>query len=236
MGRPYVIMNAAMTLDGKIATREGDSRISCPEDLDRLHRLRARVDAILVGAGTVLSDDPSLTVRRARGRNPLRVVVDGRARIPLTARVLDGSSKTLVAVSRRAPRRAVSRRAPRRKVEELRKRAEVLEMGGGEVDLPRLLEELGRRGVRRVLLEGGSTLNWHMLSLGLVDEVRVAISPRIVGGEGAKTLVGGKGFGRVEEGIELELRRVSRVGRDLLLLYRVKGVRGKVKRAPSKGE
>ena len=227
MGRPYVIMNAAMTLDGKIATREGDSRISCPEDLDRLHRLRARVDAILVGAGTVLSDDPSLTVRRARGRNPLRVVVDGRARIPLTARVLDGSSKTLV---------AVSRRAPRRKVEELRKRAEVLEMGGEEVDLPRLLEELGRRGVRRVLLEGGSTLNWHMLSLGLVDEVRVAISPRIVGGEGAKTLVGGKGFGRVEEGIELELRRVSRVGRDLLLLYRVKGVRGKVKRAPSKGE
>ena len=146
MGRPYVIMNAAMTLDGKIATREGDSRISCPEDLDRLHRLRARVDAILVGAGTVLSDDPSLTVRRARGRNPLRVVVDGRARIPLTARVLDGSSKTLVAVSRRAPRR------------------------------------------------------------------------------------------KVEEGIELELRRVSRVGRDLLLLYRVKGVRGKVKRAPSKGE
>jgi 2,5-diamino-6-(ribosylamino)-4(3H)-pyrimidinone 5'-phosphate reductase len=91
------------------------------------------------------------------------------------------------------------------------------------VPRPRLLEELGRRGVRKILLEGGSTLNWHMLSLGLVDEVRVAVSPRIVGGRGAKTLVEGKGFGKVGEGIELELKGVSRVGRDLLLLYRVKG-------------
>jgi 2,5-diamino-6-(ribosylamino)-4(3H)-pyrimidinone 5'-phosphate reductase len=208
-------MNAAMTLDGKIATREGDSRISCPEDLDRLHRLRAEVDAIMVGAGTVLSDDPSLTVRRTRGRNPLRVVVDGRARIPPTARVLDGSSRTLV---------VVSGRAPKSRVEELRRKGvEVVEGGRREVDLPRLLEELGRRGVRKILLEGGSTLNWHMLSLGLVDEVRVAVSPRIVGGRGAKTLVEGKGFGKVGEGIELELKGVSRVGRDLLLLYRVKG-------------
>ncbi|MEM2866755.1 MAG: 2,5-diamino-6-(ribosylamino)-4(3H)-pyrimidinone 5'-phosphate reductase [Candidatus Hadarchaeales archaeon] len=222
MRRPYVIMNAAMTLDGKIATREGDSRISCPEDLDRLHRLRAEVDAIMVGAGTVLSDDPSLTVRRARGKNPLRVVIDGRARTPPTARVLDDSSETLV---------VVSRRAPKRRVEELRRRgAEVMEGGEEEVDLPGLLEELGRRGVRKVLLEGGSTLNWHMLSLGLVDEVRVAVSPRIVGGTEAKTLVGGEGFGRVREGIELELRKVSRVGRDLLLLYRVKALRGKTQK------
>lgn len=220
MRRPYVIMNAAMTLDGKIATREGDSRISCPEDLDRVHRLRAEVDAIMVGAGTVLSDDPSLTVRRARRKtNPLRVVVDGRARIPPTARVLDGSSPTLV---------VVSKRAPKRRVEGLRRRGvEVMEGGAEEVDLRGLLEELARRGVRKLLLEGGSTLNWHMLSLGLVDEVRVAVSPRIVGGREAKTLVGGEGFGKVGEGIELELLRVSRVGRDLLLLYRVKALRRK---------
>ncbi|TDA31798.1 MAG: 2,5-diamino-6-(ribosylamino)-4(3H)-pyrimidinone 5'-phosphate reductase, partial [Hadesarchaea archaeon] len=187
MRRPYVIMNAAMTLDGKIATREGDSKISCPEDLDRVHRLRAEVDAIMVGAGTVLSDDPSLTVRRAKGKNPLRVVVDGRASIPPTARILDRSSPTLV---------VVSERAPETRVRELRRKgAEVMRKGREKVDLPLLLEELGKRGIRKILLEGGSTLNWYMLSSGLVDEIRVAVSPTIVGGERAKTLVGGEGFG-----------------------------------------
>ncbi|MEM2205379.1 MAG: 2,5-diamino-6-(ribosylamino)-4(3H)-pyrimidinone 5'-phosphate reductase [Candidatus Hadarchaeales archaeon] len=221
MRRPYVIMNAAMTLDGKIATKEGDSKISCPEDLDRVHRLRAEVDAIMVGAGTVLSDDPSLTVRRAKGKNPLRVVVDGRASIPPTARILDRSSPTLV---------AVSERAPEARVRELRRRgAEVIRKGREKVDLPRLLEELGKRGIRKILLEGGSTLNWYMLSSGLVDEIRVAVSPMIVGGEKAKTLVGGEGFGRVEEGIRLELKKVSKVGKDLLLVYKVKALRRGIK-------
>ncbi|MEM2907694.1 MAG: 2,5-diamino-6-(ribosylamino)-4(3H)-pyrimidinone 5'-phosphate reductase [Candidatus Hadarchaeales archaeon] len=214
MARPYVILNAAMTLDGKIATVAGDSRISCEEDLDRIHELRASVDAVMVGVGTVLADDPSLTVRRVCGKNPVRVIVDSLAKTPSDARVLDSSARTIVAVSKRAAKEDIERLK--------RKGALVMVGGEEEVDLPKLLEELHAMGVRKLLLEGGSTLNWSMLREGLVDEVRVAIAPRIVGGETARTLVGGAGFRSVSEGIELELVGVDRVGTDLLLTYRVK--------------
>jgi len=213
MKRPYVIMNAAMTVDGKVATVGGDSRISCEEDLDRLHRLRAEVDAVIVGAGTILADDPSLTVRRVRGRSPIRVVVDGRARIPLSAKVLRGGPKTIV---------AVSSKASRRKVEAIRATAaDVWVFEGAKVDLKELLERLYALGVRKVLLEGGPTLNWEMLSHSLVDELRVSVAPVIVGGKEAKTLVEGAGFPSVARGVKLRLIKVERVGRDLLLVYRV---------------
>jgi len=214
MAKPYVILNAAMTLDGKIATVGGDSGISCPEDLDRVHKLRAGVDAVMVGAGTVLADDPSLTVRRARGENPIRVVVDGLAKTPTGARVMDRSAPTII---------AVSKRAPESKLRALRSAgAEVIVIGKREVDLARLLKELHARGVEKLMLEGGSTLNWGMLKRGLVDEIRVAISPRVVGGAEARTLVGGEGFGKVSGGIELGLLETRKVGRDLVLRYRVR--------------
>jgi len=214
MTKPYVILNAAMTLDGKIATVGGDSEISCPEDLDRVHELRADVDAVMIGAGTVLADDPSLTVRRARGKNPIRVVVDGLAKTPAGARVMDRSAPTII---------AASKRAPESKLRALRSAgAEVIVIGKREVDLAGLLEELHARGVKKLMLEGGSTLNWGMLEQGLVDEIRVAISPRVVGGAKARTLVGGEGFGKVSEGIELELLETRKVGRDLVLRYRVR--------------
>lgn len=207
-------MNAAMTLDGKIVTVAGDSKISCPEDLLRLHKLRADVDAVMVGAGTVLADNPSLTVRLVKGKNPIRVIVDGRARTPPDARVLDGSAKTIIAVSKIAPaRKAKGLRAAG---------ADVMVMGEKEVNLRKLLVKLRSLGVRKLLLEGGSTLNWNMLSQGLVDEIRVAVAPVIVGGAKAKTLVGGPGFAEIKEGIKLKLSKVSRVGEDLLLVYRVR--------------
>jgi 2,5-diamino-6-(ribosylamino)-4(3H)-pyrimidinone 5'-phosphate reductase len=218
MVRPYVILNAAMTLDGKIATVAGDSKISCEEDLDRIHRLRAGVDAVMVGLGTVLADDPSLTVRRARGKNPLRVVVDSLGKTPVNAKVLDGSARTII---------AVTTRAPKGRVERLRaKGAQVIAVGRKEVDLKKLLEKLYELGVRRLLLEGGSTLNWGMLKRGLVDEVRVAVAPCIVGGANARTLVGGHGFARISKSISLKLLSIERVGEDLLLTYLVKGVGG----------
>lgn len=218
MNRPYVILNAAMTLDGKIATAEGDSRISCEKDLVRIHRLRASVDAVMVGVGTVLADDPSLTVRRARGKNPVRVVADSLAKTPPGAKVLDGSAPTIIAAAQGAPKRRVQRlRATG---------ANVVITGKKEVNLQDLLKRLRSIGVRTLLLEGGSTLNWGMLKRGLVDEVRVAISPRVVGGAGAKTLVGGEGFAKIGEGVALELLRVGRIGRDLLLTYRVRGAEG----------
>jgi 2,5-diamino-6-(ribosylamino)-4(3H)-pyrimidinone 5'-phosphate reductase len=213
MRRPRVILNMAMSVDGKIATVEGDSRLSCQEDLRRLHSLRSRVDAVMVGVGTVLKDNPSLTVRLVKGKNPIRVVVDSMASTPLDSKVLDESARTIV---------AVSRRAPKERVERLEERATVLVLGEDRVDLPRLLDRLYGLGVRRLLLEGGSTLNWNMLKNRLVDELQISVCPVILGGEKAKSLVGGEGFRRVEEGLRLKLIRTRRVGEDLLLIYKPK--------------
>lgn len=202
-----------MTLDGKIATVRGDSEISCAEDLDRVHRLRANVDAVMVGVGTVLADDPLLTVRRVKGKNPIRVVVDSKARTPLDARVLDRSAPTIIAVTEEA------RESKVRKFEEAG--ARVIRAGRGKVDLKKLMSELHSMGVRKLMLEGGSTLNWSMLKENLVDELRIAVAPRIVGGARAKSLVGGEGFAKISQGVKLEFLGSRRVGEDILLNFRV---------------
>ncbi|MEM2212015.1 MAG: 2,5-diamino-6-(ribosylamino)-4(3H)-pyrimidinone 5'-phosphate reductase [Candidatus Nezhaarchaeales archaeon] len=213
--RPYVILSAAMTLDGKIATKTRDSKISCIEDLKRVHKLRASVDAIMVGIGTVLIDDPKLLVKYYEGRNPIRVVVDSKARIPLNAKVItEGGARTVVAVTDLAP---IS------KVEELKRvGVEVVVAGSGEeVDLKLLMRKLRAMGVRTLMLEGGATLNWSMVKEGLIDEVRVAIAPVIVGGRDALSLVEGEGFNYVDEGLKLKLERVETCGEDLVLYYKV---------------
>jgi len=217
MPRPYVILNAAMTLDGKIATISRDSKISSEADLTRLHGLRAKMDAVMVGAGTILADNPSLTVRRVRGKNPIRVVVDGRARIPPSAKILDNSAKTIV---------AVLKAADGKKIDRLRRAgADVIAFEGERIDLRLLLEKLYTRGVKKLLLEGGSTLNWNMIEQGLVDEIQVTVAPRIVGGETAKTLVGGAGFSKVKDGVRLRLYKMSRLGGEILLVYRMVGAK-----------
>ncbi|MFB2623722.1 2,5-diamino-6-(ribosylamino)-4(3H)-pyrimidinone 5'-phosphate reductase [Methanothermobacter marburgensis] len=214
--RPYVILNAAMTLDGKIATKTGSSEISGEEDLRRVHELRRECDAIMVGINTVLADDPRLTVHRVdaeEGDNPVRVVVDSRARTPLNFRVLNDEAPTVI---------GVSERAPASRVNELRKRAEVVVAGKDRVDLSLLLERLHEMGVRRLMLEGGSTLNYSMLTEGLVDEVRVCIAPMIAGGREARTLVDGEGIDDMSEAIKLELERFYTLGEDLIVEYTVK--------------
>ena len=212
--RPHVILNAGVTADGKIATRTGDSAISSKEDLERVHRIRESVDSIMVGIGTVLLDDPRLSIHKiaSDAENPIRVVADSRARIPLTARMFNEKGTTIIAVSAKADKERV------RKIEE---RAEVYVCGAERVDLKCLMRKLYRRGVRTLLLEGGGNLNYGMLRSGLVDEVRFAIAPRLVGGHGAVSLMEGQGFPTVAEGVELELLKHYSLGRDLILEYRV---------------
>jgi riboflavin-specific deaminase-like protein len=165
----------------------------------------------------VLADNPSLTVRRVKGKSPLRVVVDGSAKIPTGAKVLKGKGRTIV---------AVSEMANSKKIRGLQARgAEVVRCGRKEVDLRELLKMLHGIGVKNLLLEGGSTLNWNMLKSGLVDEIRLSVAPCIVGGAAAKSLVGGDGFPKIEDGVKLKLIHVKRAGRDLLLMYRVEGKR-----------
>lgn len=211
--KPHVILNAAITLDGKIASKSRDSKISCEEDLIRVHRLRSAVKGVMVGINTVIADDPRLTVHKIPAKkHPARIIVDSRARIPLSARVFSSDAKTII---------AVSKKAKQSKIEKIRKKAEVLICGGKRVDLKRLLKLLYKRGITSILLEGGGTLNWSMLEEGLVDEVRVAMAPRIVGGRDAVTLVEGEGFNLISEGVKLELKRHYKLGEDLILKYRV---------------
>lgn len=216
--KPYVILNSAMTLDGKIATRTGSSEISGPEDLLRVHQLREELDAIMVGINTVLEDDPRLTVHKFSSDvsdNPLRVVTDSKVRTPLNSRILNEEAETLIAVSQKAPREKV--KALMDKGENI----DVILAGEVRVDLTILMDELAQRGVRSLLLEGGSTLNFSMLQAGLVDEVRVCVAPMIAGGVGAKTLAGGDGVNYMKDAFKLELKKSYKLGKDFILEYKV---------------
>lgn len=216
--KPYVILNSAMTLDGKIATRTGSSEISGPEDLLRVHQLREELDAIMVGINTVLEDDPRLTVHKFSSDvsdNPLRVVTDSKVRTPLNSRILNEEAETLIAVSQKAPREKVKALADKGE------NIDVILAGEVRVDLTILMDELAQRGVRSLLLEGGSTLNFSMLQAGLVDEVRVCVAPMIAGGVGAKTLAGGDGVNYMKDAFKLELKKSYKLGKDFILEYKV---------------
>jgi 2,5-diamino-6-(ribosylamino)-4(3H)-pyrimidinone 5'-phosphate reductase len=213
--KPRVILNAAMTLDGKIATKRGSSEISGEEDLLRVHQLRKECDGIMVGINTVLADDPRLTVHKISVdtvENPVRVVVDSQARTPLTARILSGDAPTII---------AVSKKAPRDRLEKLSQYAKIMVCGDERVDLECLMDNLGLLGMNILMLEGGSTLNFSMISLGLVDEVRVCLAPMIVGGSHAKTLVDGDGVDYMSQAVKLKLIKSYPLGEDLILEYEV---------------
>jgi 2,5-diamino-6-(ribosylamino)-4(3H)-pyrimidinone 5'-phosphate reductase len=214
--RPYVILNAAMSLDGRIATYTGDSRMSSPADFRRVHRLRASVDGIMVGMRTLLRDDPKLTVKFPRGHKPHRIIVDSNAQTPLTSYVVRTAKEIPTIV-------AVTSRAPKNRIQILQRRGvKVLVCGKGPlVSVKILLQTLRKFGIRKILLEGGGALNWSMLNSGLVDEVSVAITPRILGGEKAVSLVEGKGVALVKDAVKLKLLRTAKYGPDFVVHCKV---------------
>jgi len=218
-GRPHVILKTATTLDGKTASHTGDSRWITGEAARRhVHRLRLWCDAICVGIGTVLADDPQLTCRLKKGRDPLRVVVDTKLRLPPAAKVLDRAAGGGCLV-------ACGARPPLRKKKALEAAgAEVLALPGKEglVDLAALLDALGARGVTSLLLEGGAELAWGFLSQNLVQDVFYFFAPKIIGGKSAPPMVGGQGFARMSQALDLERPRVTRFGQDVMLWARVK--------------
>src|SRR5437763_16601980 len=179
-----------MSVDGKIAFSEGKpARLSNEEDLRTVHALRAGSDAILVGVGTVLMDDPKLTVRReyAKGRSPLRIVLDSGGRTPRGAQVLDGKAPTLIVTTEDCVRTFPA--------------AEVFRCGKEEVDLELLLDHLASRGIRTLLVEGGSAVIWSFLHEGLPDELKVFVASQAPGGKATPTLAGGEGAERPAGGV-----------------------------------
>ena len=211
----YVILNAAMSADGKIATRSGNSSISSIVDLKRVHRLRTSVDAIMIGIQTVLTDNPMLDVRfaKTKKKNPARVIIDSTARISLHSRILKTANEIYTVV-------AVTTRAPIAKIHKIESTgAQVLVTGDKIVNIRSVFRHLERLGFDRILVEGGGEINWSVLNLGLIDEMIVMISSVVIGGRDAKTLVEGRGFSKVSRAKKMKLLSVERQTQNELVLY-----------------
>jgi diaminohydroxyphosphoribosylaminopyrimidine deaminase/5-amino-6-(5-phosphoribosylamino)uracil reductase len=213
-GRPLGVLKLACTLDGKVATGTGESRwITGERARTHVHRLRDTSDAVLVGVGTVLADDPRLTTRRRGGRDALRVVADSRARTPPRANVVseESDARCLVAVTEAAPE---SRRQALRRVGA---EVAVLPSCPQGVDLVALWRLLGKRGCLSVLVEGGPELAASAMAAGVIDKLLLFVAPKIIGGNGARPLFGGQSVQRLADAWQLDIRKVRRFGPDLLI-------------------
>ena len=219
--RPFVILKAAMTLDGKIATASGESKWITGEEARRhVHQMRSQVDAIMVGIGTVLKDDPQLSarstsssLRREGMTQPLRVIVDSRLRIPLTAKVLQWTIEqpTMVMTTAQAPPKKMQR------LQDMGIDVLVVSPHQKRVSLVSGLNKLGKMGVTSVLLEGGSELNASALRQKLVSKVMLYAAPRLLGGQEAKGLIGGPSPLRLADATGVHDVECQRLGQDLLI-------------------
>jgi diaminohydroxyphosphoribosylaminopyrimidine deaminase/5-amino-6-(5-phosphoribosylamino)uracil reductase len=214
--RPFVLLKVAASLDGKIATVTGESRwITNERSRLLVHQIRDQVDAIMVGINTVLRDDPLLTTRLpgGGGRDPMRIIVDSRLRLPCEARVLTASTTawTLVATTPEAPREK------RLQLEAAGAKILIVEGDGPRVPLGALLEQLGAMQVTSVLLEGGGELHSSALRAGIVDKVLYFLAPKLIGGRVAPPAIGGEGFARLDEAVTLERMHVRQLDDDLLI-------------------
>jgi diaminohydroxyphosphoribosylaminopyrimidine deaminase/5-amino-6-(5-phosphoribosylamino)uracil reductase len=215
-GRPFLILKAAMTLDGKIATATGESRwITGTSARLAIHRLRSQVDAVMVGIGTVLHDDPQLTARPPGSRvpQPLRVILDSRLRMPLNAKVLStkGGGRVMIITTHRAAKPQLEN------LQRLGATVVIVPAEQGRVSLNACLAELGKRGITTVLLEGGSELNASALRAGLINRFQVYVAPSLLGGQDAKGVFGGTSPTSLTDAMPLKDVQVKRVGKDLFI-------------------
>ncbi len=217
MERPYVLIVSEVTIDGKLTLARGVSSKEIMKLMDDeankyLHQIRAECDGIMVGANTVRIDNPNLTVRCVEGENPIRVIPTSTGDIPLDSNVLNTEvAPTII---------AVSERAPAEKVREFEERgAKVVVAGKERIDFPLLLARLKELGINKLMVEGGSKVNWELLRNDLVDEIRLIHLPVVVGGDDVPSLTSGEGFGSLEKVKRFKIKRVFRCGNQVITEY-----------------
>jgi diaminohydroxyphosphoribosylaminopyrimidine deaminase/5-amino-6-(5-phosphoribosylamino)uracil reductase len=216
-GMPFVILKIAMTLDGKIATPDGQSKWITGQQARRMvHRTRSSVDAILTAIGTVKADDPYMTKRIRGGKNPLRVVIDPHLEIPIDAHILNTPPETVIVTRKTdSPDRRVTGIKKKKKLHD--QGIQIIEYEGKKARLSWLIKKLGKRGITSILIEGGSSLNAYALSQGIVDKVMFFIAPKIMGGEKSLTAIGGETYRRLEEIYRVSDLKIRKIGEDFLI-------------------
>lgn len=213
--RPYVIIGGNISIDGKIAPKDGrDSSLSqfmSKELVSRLHKLRSEVDAIVIGVNTIITNNPLLTVRAVKGKNPSRIVFDSEARTPLNSNIFSSEANTIVFTSQKA--------SPDR-IESIKKLgADVLICGDNKVDIKSALRKMQEMDLKRILVEGGGKIRWSFLKIGAVDEIFLYLSPIVIGGSDTPTFVDGLGFESIEDGARFKLKEFEKINDVLFLRY-----------------
>jgi len=210
---PHVILSAALSIDGKISTRSGDSKLSSKEDSIRLHKLRSKVDAILIGKNTLLQDDPLLTVRYTKGKNPTRIILDSKGTIPINSKIIKTSNEipTIIVVSKKISKINLL------KLQKLP--IEIIIAGENSINLKLLLKKLSSKKIKTVLVEGGGTVNWEFIKNDLFNELIITLSPFLVGGNDSISFVEGEGFKKISNSPNLKLKSIKRLKNYLVLNY-----------------
>ena len=213
--RPYVILSAAITLDGKLGVKNQRTKLSSKNDKVRVHELRSTVDAIIIGKNTVNFDNPLLTVRYAKGKNPIRIILDSLGTTKSSSRIIQTCSRVSTII-------VVSESISEKNLQLLRKfSVEVIICGKNSVDIPKLLGLLLKKGIKKILLEGGGTVNWSFIKKNIIDEAIITLTPYVVGGKNTISLVEGIGFKNLDKSIKLKLKKIQKNKNELVLFYKI---------------
>jgi len=211
--RPHVTLSGAITLDGKLATRTGDSKLSTKIDKIRVYKLRSKVDAIIIGKNTAKIDDPLLSIHNIKGKNPIRVILDSNGTIDTNSRIIKTCSKISTII-------VVSKKAKPKNLEKLKKfPITILVCGNDKINIKNLLKMLKQKKIKNILLEGGGLTNWTFLKEKLIDDIIITLTPYLVGGGTATTLVDGIGFSKIMGSTRLKLKNVRKVKNEITVHY-----------------
>jgi 2,5-diamino-6-(ribosylamino)-4(3H)-pyrimidinone 5'-phosphate reductase len=213
--KPYIILSAAMTIDGKIASRAGDPELSDEEDWREVHKLRAQVDAIMVGKGTILKDNPKLHIKIHDHAGYYRIIIDSNLNIPIESNVISFQPEKYPTII------CTTENVPINKIKKYEQKVKIIQSGKGEkVDLRKLMPLLKDYEIQTILLEGGGNLNWSFIKEDLINEIRLTVAPWIVGGKDAISLVEGMGFKKMSEAKRFDLIEVRHRNNYVLLSYK----------------